>query len=158
MFNFKERPYNVLLLAAILILIASFFTSVQTIDIYIYDTIFVITIKHLFWIIITLLLMLWALYSLTKRFLFSKLLIWIHVMLSIIISLYLVSALFFAQNSNKGLAGIPRRYYDNETWIMIKYYSNLTEGVALALFILIAGVLIYIINLIVGLFKKSFYK
>lgn len=154
MFNFKERPYNLLLLTAILILIASFFTSGQILDIHLHDTMFVITIEYVFGLLIILLLLFWILHWATRRFLFSKALIWIHVIASALSSLFLAVALLYAEDRNKELAGMPRRYIDKEDWQMAGNPDYLRDGMTIAVLLLIAGFLIYFINLIMGLVKK----
>ena len=70
--KFRERPYNLLLLSAILILIASFFSFEQTLDIHLHDTYFVITLRQIFRYATIALLVLWVLYKLTNRSKFSK--------------------------------------------------------------------------------------
>jgi hypothetical protein len=153
MFNFKERPYNLLLLTAILILIASFFTSGQILDIHLHDTMFVITIEYVFGAIIILLLLFWVFHLATKRLLFSKTLMWIHVIISAAASLFLVVFLY-VEDRNKELAGMPRRYLDSKDWQMTRQHDYLAEGMTIAVLLLIAGFLIYFINLIMGLVKK----
>src|SRR5687767_13087330 len=112
MFNFKERPYNLLLLTSLGILIASFFAFGRTFDIHLHDTYFIIAIAPLFWVTVFLLLIIWSLYLLTKQFLFSKILTWIHIILTVATSVFLVGISFYSNDSYKGLAGMPRRYFD----------------------------------------------
>lgn len=154
MFNFKDRPYNLLLLTALIILIVTFFSSGQTMDIHLHDTMFVIAIEHFFKALIILLLLFWTLHFATSRFLFSKALIWIHVIVSSACSLFLALATLYVTDNPNGLSGIPRRYIDNEDWQMARYHDYLDEGLTLAVLLLIAGFLIYFINLIMGLIKK----
>ncbi len=154
MFNFKERPYDLLVVTAVLILIASFFVFDQTLDIHLHDTYFIIVMPHLFWATILLLLIFWTLYLLTKRFLFSKLLIWTQIILTVGTSVFLVAISFYSNNYYQGLAGIPRRYYDFSSWNTLLLHNNLTKGVLMAPILMTLGLLIYIVNLVVGLFKN----
>ncbi|MEO6330832.1 MAG: hypothetical protein ABIO55_17990 [Ginsengibacter sp.] len=154
MFKYKERPYNLLLLTAVLILIASFFAFDKTLDIHLHDTYFIITMAHSFWIIIILLLIFWTLYLLTKRFLFSKILTWLNVILIVATSVFLVTISFYSNNYYNGLAGMPRRYYDYRSWNNFGFYDNLTKGVLVTILLLVLGLSIFIVNLIMGLFIK----
>jgi len=115
-FNFKKRPYNLLLLTALCILVASFFALDQTFDIHLHDTYFIIAIAHLFWATGILLIILWILYILTRHFLFSKVWIWIHIILTVATSVFLVGLSFYSNDYYKGLAGKPRHYYEYGNW------------------------------------------
>ena len=154
MLNFKERPDNLLLVTAVLILVASFFAFDKTLDIHLSDTYFIIAMPHLFWAIIVLLLIFSILYLLTNRFLFSKVLIWTQIILTVATSIFFVAISFYSNNYYQGLAGMPRRYVDYSSWNRLILYNDLTKGVLLALLLMTFGFLIYIVNLIVGLFKK----
>ncbi len=154
MFKFKERPYNLLLLTAVLILIASFFAFDQTFDIHLHDTYFIITTTHSFWVIIILLLIFWTLYLLTKRFLFSKVLTWLNVVILVATSVFLVVISFYSNSYYNGLAGMPRRYYDYNSWDTFILYNNMTKGVLVTILLLILGQIIFIVNIVIGLFKK----
>ena len=154
MFNYRERPYNLLLLTAVLILIASFFAFDYTLDIHIHDTYFIIAMTHLIWATIILLLIFWIIYLLTKHLLFSKFLTWVHIILTVLTSIFLVAFLFYPNNYYQGLGGMPRRYYDYSSLENLLRHNNLTKGVVISLLVLSLGLLTYIINFIVGLFKK----
>jgi cytochrome c oxidase subunit I len=154
MFQFNKRPYNLLLLTAVIILIASFFAFDQTIDIHFNDTYFIIATKLSFWIIVILLLMFWILYLLVKRILFSKVLTWINVILLVVTSTFFVVISFYSNYFYEGLAGMPRRYYDYNSWNTLTFYNNLTKGVLVTILLVILGLIIFIINLVIGLVKK----
>jgi len=110
--------------------------------------------EYLFWAIIILLLILWALYLLTNRFLFSKVLIWTHIILTVTTSVFLMAISFYSNDYYKGLAGMPRRYYDYNSWDTFILYNNLTKGVLVTFLLMSLGLCAYIINLIIGLFKN----
>jgi len=155
MLNFKDRPYNLFLLTVVLVLISSSFAFEQTIDIHLHDTYFVISMVHFFWTTTILLLIFWALYSLTQRFLFSKILIWIHVVLTIASSILLVTISF---TNYQRLTGMPRRYFDVNNWNSFKWFDNLDKGVLIVILLMALGLITYSINLAVGLFKNSARK
>jgi heme/copper-type cytochrome/quinol oxidase subunit 1 len=153
MFNFKEQPYNLLLLTAAFILIASIFAYDQTLDIHLHDTYFIVAMTYLFWATSILLLILWALYLLTKQFLFSKLLTWVHIILTVIALVSFVAISFYSTNYYDGLAGMPRRYYDYSGWKTFERYNNLTKGVFAVMLLISIGLMAYIINIVVGLLR-----
>src|SRR5690242_8828642 len=111
MFKFKERPYNFLLLTAILLFIASIFNFNVPIDIHLHNTYFIFPLKLLIWLPTIILILFWLLYLLTKRFLFSKALTWTHVILTIICSILLLILPFILTYPFAGMDA-PRRYYD----------------------------------------------
>ena len=152
MFNFKKRPYNLLLLTSVLIFIASFFVLNETFDIHWHDTYFIIALPHLFWGTIILLLTLWTICLSTYRFLFSKYLTWAHIILTVAASVLLVAVSSYSNNYYHGLAGMPRRYYDYGSWGALLKYNNSAKGVLIASLLLAVGLLAQIANLAVGLF------
>jgi heme/copper-type cytochrome/quinol oxidase subunit 1 len=155
MFNFKERPYNLIIFTAFVVLAASFFAFNQTVDIHLHDTYFVITLTHLLWAISTLLLILWTLYILLHRLLFSRFLMWINIVLTIMGVLFLVLIFFYSNRYYEGLAGMPRRYYDYRGSDSVVLQNNLTKAVLISIVVLGLGVLTFIVNLIIGLFNRA---
>ncbi len=99
--------------------------------------------------------MLWMLYFLTKRFLFSKILTWTHIILTIVTSVLLVTISFYFNSYYQGLAGMPRRYFALDSWETFKWYNNLTKGVVIVILLMTLGLITYVVNLVVGLFKNS---
>lgn len=79
MFRLKARPYQLLLFAAAILLMAAPFMGGYTIDMHLYDTYYVIAGTHVFMAMAVLLLLLWLIYLLTHRLLFSRWLAWLHV-------------------------------------------------------------------------------
>jgi hypothetical protein len=75
MFKLKTRPYNLLFIEAITLLVASFFTLNETLDIHLHDTYYIIPTTYAGWAIVLFLLILWLIYLFTNRWLFSKTLV-----------------------------------------------------------------------------------
>ena len=154
MFKFKERPYNLLLLTAVIVSTASFFVFNKAFDFHVRDTYFVVTLSYLFWAVCLLLLLFWTVYLLTKRLLFSVILTWAHVIAttSSLIIILIVSLL--GTNSYNGLAGMPRRYYDYDSWNTFILYNYQAKGILIAFLLILVGQLAYVINLIIGIVKR----
>jgi cytochrome c oxidase subunit 1 len=153
MFKFKDRPYTVLLLTAVLFFIAGLFSFNYPIDIHLHDTYFVIPMTYLVWIPTITLVFFWLIYLLTKRLLFSKFLTWTHIVFTILCTIFIVTIPFLSTYSYAG-GGAPRRYYDYGSFTSYKIFGNMTRIIIIAFIILIFGQLTYFINLIVGLYKK----
>ena len=154
MFKFRERPYNLLLLTAVIVSTASLFVFNKAFDFHVRDTYFVVTLSYLFWAVCLLLLLFWTVYLLTKRLLFSVTLTWAHVIAttSSLIIILIVSLL--GTNSYNGLAGMSRRYYDYDSWNTFILYNNQAKGILVAFLLILVGQLAYVTNLIVGIVKR----
>ncbi len=154
MFSLKKHPYNLLLLTAILLFPVSFFTADNTLDIHLHDTFIILNLKQSLWIFIIVLLLFWLLNLFSKHFLFSKLLTRLHVVFLAVASLALVVISFYAKNYYNGLGGMPRRYYDYGSWNNIIRYANLSNIILITVLVFVLGMLMYLVNLIIGVFKK----
>jgi hypothetical protein len=153
--QFRQKPFNLFLLAIGLVLIVGLVTYKSTIDIHLRDTYYILPLTILTWIPTIILLLFWLLYSATKTCLWSKWLTWIHVVLTIILSLVIVASPYLSGYSDAVLAGAPRRYYDQGVLNRLHVFNNLSEIVVLFTLILFAGQLIYFINLFAGLFSRG---
>lgn len=154
MFSLKKHPYNLLLFTAILILLTSFFTADNTLDIHLHDTFIIFNLKQSLWIFIIALLLFWLLNLFTKRFLISKLLTNLHVLFLTGASLAYMIISFYAKNNYNGLGGMPRRYYDHSSWNNFSMYTNLSNIILLSALLFALGILLYLVNLITGIIKK----
>lgn len=149
----KRNPYNLLFLLAILLFLFGFLNFRSVIDIHLHDTFYVVTVKHLLWALAVLLFLLWLLYFITKKYLYSKLLTWIHVIATIVTSIFILSIPFLLKDPYRELAGMPRRYYDVGESNAYQFAGELSRTALVCAYILAAGQLTYLLNLIWGLFK-----
>jgi heme/copper-type cytochrome/quinol oxidase subunit 1 len=149
----KKKPYHLLLLTALIFILTSIFLLKQSnsVDIHLHDTYFVIAHTHIFWLLAVLALFVWTLYLVTNKFLYSKALSWIHITITIL-TLFLFALTLFSSDSFMNPA--PRRYYDYSNWNSIDNYTMFTKAIAIIIFVLLFGQLLYVVNLIVGLFKR----
>ena len=143
-----------LLLTAFLLFAGGLFSSKAPIDIHLSDTYYVFPLAFLIWFPAIILFLFWLLYLATKRFLYSKRLMWIHIILSVVISLFILTLPYLSTYSYGEVAGSPRRYYDYGELNNFKIFGNFTNMIVLAFLILVLGQLIYFINLIVGIYKR----
>ena len=147
MFKLKSRPYNLLLIATILLLVASLFVLNETLDIHLHDTYYIIPTAYALWAIVLFLILLWIIYLVTNRWLFSKSLVWLHVVISTAASLFIVIYLL----NFRGIAGMPRRYVDYDEWDMFRQYR---ESIVVSVMVLGGGVFVYLVNLVAGLVRR----
>jgi len=149
----KQKPYNLLLWTGVIFVLTSFFVlkNDSTVDIHFHDTYFVVPFKHVFWFLAILALLVWTLYLLTHKILFSKVLTWTHVTITIL-TLFLISLTLYHGDNISNMK--VRRYYDFSSWNAINAYDQYTKTIGISLSILIFGQIIYIINFAAGLFKR----
>lgn len=80
----KTKPYELFGLMALLFFIISLFGSNKSIDLNFHDTYIVISNVSIFRGLAVLLLFIWSVYLLSRRILLSKILIWLHVALTLL--------------------------------------------------------------------------
>jgi heme/copper-type cytochrome/quinol oxidase subunit 1 len=150
--NLKNKPYNLLLLFSLLFAVTGFFFYNTIIDIHVHDTYFVMQHAFLFWSGTVILLLLWGISFLTNRTLFASKLVWIHIVLTIG-AVIIICASPFLNDTHKGVAGTPRRYYDTGSLFLktIKEFSGIAFGIGL----FFLAQLILFLNLLLGLFLKK---
>jgi cytochrome c oxidase subunit 1 len=149
----KQKPYNLLLWTGLVFVLTSFFILRQnnSVDIHLHDTYFVIAHTHIFWLLAILALFVWTLYLLTNKILYSKALTWAHVIITILTLLLFALTLFFGDSF---MNPTPRRYYDYTNWNSFDNYTTFTKAIGISIFVLLFGQFIFVINLILGLFKR----
>jgi cytochrome c oxidase subunit I len=149
----KHKPYNLFLLTSILLLIVGLFSFNTQIDIHLHDTYFVFPLAFLVWVPSIILFAFWVLYLMTKQFLFSKRLMWTHIILTIVTSFLIFILPYLTTYAYGGVAGIPRRYYDYEELDKFKMLSNFTNITATTFILFLLSQLTYCTNLFIGLYK-----
>lgn len=149
----KRKPYNLLLLTGLVLVLTSFFVSKQddSVDIHIHDTIFVIAHTHIFWLLAILSFFVWVLYILTNGILYSKALVWAHVIITNLTLLLLGLILFFGSSFGNPT---PGRYLNSSDWNFFENYIAFTKAIGITMFVLMIGQMIFVINFILGLLTR----
>ena len=155
-FKHSYKPYHLLLGTAILFFILSFFNygSLGTLDIHMHDSYLVLGYSSVLQALAILSLMILLLYLVNNPFLYSATLSKVHIGVTICTFILFAFSLFIDQ---KGIATKGQKhYYDISAW---GYFSHLTTGMKILMIsiaILVAGQLIFVVNLIAGLLKIIF--
>jgi hypothetical protein len=83
--------------------------------------------------------------------LYSKTLTWIHVLITIVTFGLFALILFFGEGF---LNPMPRRYYKFSKWNS-SGYNSFVITIAISIFVLLLGQIIFVVNLIAGSFKRK---
>ena len=148
--NFKLRPFDLLLIVAILVIVAGLPLFGSSIDVYLFDTYFVPSMKFLTWILFFSMVIPWLIYSLTKHFSLLKFLVWIHVFLSIICAIFILVIPYFFQFSDVGVAGAPRRYIDYDSFSDYQTLGNMAPAIKIMVVLELIAQSVFIVNIIIG--------
>lgn len=147
----KSQPYQLLIPIFVFILLLSLLKSPQaTFDIHLHDTYFVIAVRFILLIFAVFTIVVWGIYSLTNKLLLSSIFTWIHIAITIITVVTLVSVIFWS-----GIVpgpALPRRYVD---WSEFDAFATINRLVAITAIVLLFSPLLYIINLVLGLLLKK---
>jgi len=141
-----------LLLSGLVLVVASFFVGQkETVDIHVHDTYYVIAQGHVLLLFAFIVWVLWFLYLLTRKALYSKSLTWTHVAITLLAILVLIFVLYFNSDT---FPARPRRYLDFSGWTSYGQFSRNMRVIAFSIFGLLLGQITFLINLVLGLFKR----
>ena len=137
--NIKESPYVLLLFTTFALLLALAFRPIA--DINLQDiTMFSFPLSSIVWVFPFLLLTSWLVYLITNKFLYSKTITWLHVLITVTTTLLIISVLYIGIN--------PSRLTSDRHELI----GTIMQILSL-LFVL--GQLAYIANLLFGFFGRS---
>lgn len=140
--NIKKEPYQVLLLTAVMLFLAALFNrSNSGMDIQINDTYFVFAVQHFQFALSFLLIATWLVYVVTPKWLYSKMLTWAHIILTLVGCLLI-------QPVMQG-TGLPRRYYD-----MDSTHTNMLFNPEFIIAMVMMAQVIYLVNVVLGRLKQ----
>ena len=138
-------PYHLFAAAAILLLLVSFFVSQQTLDMHLLDTYYVFDQPSLFRALSFALFLLWLLYVVNRRIIYSEKFTRAHVVATLLsLSLVLGSTLW----TNK--LRKDRTYLTQEG--MAEYY-RWEQVLGFFIIIMVAVQAVFLLNLVIGLVK-----
>jgi len=143
------QPYFLFLLTGFILIIATFFTFDQTIDFRFHDTYLVVAANYFIGVLAILFFLLWGIYKVTDRFLWTKKLTWTHVSLTILVLILLAIIVFW---HDRIFPPIKRDTVSFQDIIDAQKREGIITYTIMILFIV--GQIAYFVNLIVGLIKR----
>lgn len=147
LFSIAEKPYHLLAFAAIILILLSWVPFEKTTDLHLHDSYLVFDYAFMLRAIAMLMLLFWLLYNYTRYFLFSKQLIWVHIILSMTILICVIFCIIRINHVHR-----PDINTDNGWALKVHSKTRLLIPVLIVFFLL--AQLVYIINLLLGLIKK----
>lgn len=142
-----------------LLFIVGLFRANSALDIYLHDTniqfhdtFYVFPWTYYTWAPAFALFFFWLLYLATKNILFSNALSRIHILITLVGCMFIWAVPHYITNSFWGVAGMPRRYYIIAQSERYPFFGKLSAATLVFLFAL--GQLIYLFNLLIGIFRR----
>ena len=143
------RPlHNLLLIISALFFLAAFLTLKRTLDINLYNTVFVVPFSRIFMVLAVFLSLLWLLYTFSFHRLFSIKLYKIHVIATVLLLTLIVAASLWSN-------AIIEHYTAGNPIKKIQLSTETGNSIAIAAILLTSVQLLYPLNLIIGLLKRK---
>ena len=151
----KQRTFYLLVFSVLLLSILGLCGLLVGIDFPLHDSHYAFPVNDLFWITAVTLLTCWLLYLITLPLLKSKVLTWIHILLTLTCLIFIYSYPYLPGDSGYGLAGMPRRYFDYTGFTFFAFFNYFAPSIKIAFIVLALGQILYFVNLWLGLLKRS---
>jgi hypothetical protein len=146
----KQSPYHLLLLTGFVLVLTSFFLNQnKTVDIHFHDTYFVMSQGLVFFFFAFIVWVLWFVYLLTRKILYSKSLTWTHVIITLLTLLILLFLLNFGGNI---FDPKPVRYLDYSN--SNAFNTHNPDMISYITIALLLGQITFIVNFIAGIVKR----
>ena len=139
MIKINERPHVLLYLTAIVLFIARVLVPLLNIE-YSEITLFSVPLDRMGWIIPFLLTILWLIYLLTNRFLYSRTISWIHVLLTVTSMILILIIFLIGINPDKN-GSIDR-------------VDLIGNSMQILFLIFVCCQLLFLANILIGFFKR----
>jgi hypothetical protein len=150
MLNIKSKPYRLLLYTVLALLPFYFFIPNNKIDFEFYDSFVIIFSKYIYWLLIIGNSLVWLSYLLLHKLMLSKVLSWIHIGSTILITVFIMVSIFLGS-----YLFFPKGYYKFcDTIIRAQSVNN--EDMSLLIWAILFCQLLFVINLLGGLTKRVF--
>ncbi|MEQ1587369.1 MAG: hypothetical protein ABL895_15885 [Cyclobacteriaceae bacterium] len=137
--NLKENPFVLLLFTTIILLFVLSLQLISNVD-FADKVMFGIPLNNMVWTFPFFLISFWIAYLITKKYLFSKTAIWLHVLTTVVSTLLIVAILYIGINPTQKVAA---------------NYELVGNAIQLVTLLFIAGQFIYMANIVLGLIKRK---
>lgn len=141
------KPYHLLGVTALLILILSFFFANQSLDLHVHATYFVLTASAFFKIMAVFLFVSWLLYRVTRKLLFSRMLSWTHISTTLLATFVIVAMVI------RFIRIFKERNHDS--LVSFRQSQNTNQIIVTAASIFIVVQLLFVTNIVAGLIKEG---
>lgn len=148
MLSFKEKPYGLLLFTAIALMLAVVFAPIANMN-FLDKTMFNVPMAIIVWIVPLLLIFFWLIYLLTKRFLYSMSITWIHVLITVSTTILTVIVLYIGINATQATS---QNYNDTS---LINRQQLIGNTMRILFIIFVCGQCIYLANILLGFLKNN---
>jgi len=139
MLNIRKSPHQLLLFTAVVLLLVLVFSLIAKMD-FQYIKMFSVPLTTMLWIIPLLLISLWLLYILTNRFLYSVTITRIHVLITVLTTILIMTVLCIGiKPSQEPIDG----------------YELIGTSMQVLFLIFVFAQLFYLANVLLGLFTKK---
>lgn len=135
----KESPYGLLLISAFALLVALVVPPVAKIDLR-NMSMFSLPALVVVWMIPGVLIIFWLLYLLTKRILYSRIITWVHVLMTVSVTLIMVAVLYIGIAPSVNVAN---------------NYELVGNAIQILFILFVFGQLIFLANILLGLLLKK---
>lgn len=142
----KARPYHLLPVAAIILAMLSVVPVGDTLNLPLQGASYQLNYSGTLRALAMLLVLLWVLYLFTARVLFSRILVWIHIVVSLLLLACIIYFFYRFSGTKDNLQPVDA----------LSFQSRLTPQMSVPLLILffLFFQLIYVINLILGIVRR----
>ncbi len=131
-----------------LFFLSAFLTLKRTLDVNLYDTVYIVPFSRIFMVGAVFLSLLWLLYTFTDHLLFSQKLYKIHVIGSALLFIIIIAGSLWSNQ-------LIERYTGNDQLKKALLATQTGNGIAIAAILLTSIQLLYPLNLIIGLLKTK---
>lgn len=148
MLYIKEKPDLLLLLTAIVVLLAFVLPPLAQID-FQDKTMFSVPLNLFTWIIPLFIISLWLLYLLTKKFLYSKTITWIHILVTNSVVILIVLVMYI------GITPLQQVSNSSFDASLIERQELIGNTMQILFIIFVFGQFLFPANVLVGIFSKN---
>ena len=147
--TFSNKPYYLFLATALVIaVICTVRSDMDSLDIHLHDTYFVVAYTHIAMAAAFGLTIFWLIYYWLYNAMYSKIVAWLHILVTCIAFI-----LFFVPVQNEPVTGAPRRYYDYTAWESFRSYEGLDGFISVIVILAFFAQLLFLLNILLGLIR-----